>query len=160
GDLPGGLGDEVSVERGIHGRPSIASCGAAGSANRGGKSACPVHAQAPWMSRGGFMTRDGEVGVGTGGWAGGGRAGVRALGRGGARRGLIAGGKDGLLGAQREVEAAGGAALVLPADVADPAAVEAAATAVEQAFGKIDVWVNNAMVSVFSPIKQMTADEF
>ena len=54
----------------------------------------------------------------------------------------------------------GGEALVLPTDVADAAQVEAAADAVEQAFGPIDIWVNNAMVSVFSPIKDMTAEEF
>ena len=56
--------------------------------------------------------------------------------------------------------AAGGTALVLPTDVADAAAVEAAAARVEQEFGPIDVWVNDAMVSVFSPVKEMTADEF
>jgi NAD(P)-dependent dehydrogenase (short-subunit alcohol dehydrogenase family) len=49
---------------------------------------------------------------------------------------------------------------VLPADVADAEAVEAAATRVEQAFGPIDVWVNNAMTSVFSPVKQTKAEEF
>ncbi|MDQ6833966.1 MAG: SDR family oxidoreductase, partial [Chloroflexota bacterium] len=47
-----------------------------------------------------------------------------------------------------------------PTDVADADQVEAAAAAVEQAFGPIDIWVNDAMVSVFSPIKEMTADEF
>jgi NAD(P)-dependent dehydrogenase (short-subunit alcohol dehydrogenase family) len=49
---------------------------------------------------------------------------------------------------------------VLPADVADAAAIEGAAAAVEEAFGPIDVWVNNAMVSVFSPVKKMHADEY
>ncbi len=49
---------------------------------------------------------------------------------------------------------------MLPADVADAEAVEAAASAVEQAFGPIDVWVNNAMVSVFSPVAQMSAEEY
>ena len=41
-----------------------------------------------------------------------------------------------------------------------PTQVEAAAAAVEEAFGPIDVWVNNAMVSVFSPVKQMKPDEY
>jgi NAD(P)-dependent dehydrogenase (short-subunit alcohol dehydrogenase family) len=58
------------------------------------------------------------------------------------------------------VEAVGGKALVLPTDVADAAQVEAAATAVERAYGPIDIWINNAMVSVFSPIKEMTPEEF
>jgi NAD(P)-dependent dehydrogenase (short-subunit alcohol dehydrogenase family) len=48
----------------------------------------------------------------------------------------------------------------LPTDVADAGQVEAAATAVEDAFGPIDVSVNNAMVSVFSPVKQMEPDEY
>jgi NAD(P)-dependent dehydrogenase (short-subunit alcohol dehydrogenase family) len=50
--------------------------------------------------------------------------------------------------------------LALPTDVSDAGQVEAAATAVEEAFGPIDIWVNNAMLSVFSPVKEMTADEF
>jgi NAD(P)-dependent dehydrogenase (short-subunit alcohol dehydrogenase family) len=74
--------------------------------------------------------------------------------------GLLARGVDGLEAARREVEAEGGEALVIPTDVADPEQVEAAAAAVERAFGRIDVWVNNAMASVFSPIKEMTVEEF
>jgi NAD(P)-dependent dehydrogenase (short-subunit alcohol dehydrogenase family) len=58
------------------------------------------------------------------------------------------------------VEAAGGEALICQADVADAAAVDAAAAALEAAFGPIDVWVNNAMASVFSPVAEMTAEEF
>ena len=61
---------------------------------------------------------------------------------------------------QREVLAAGGRALILPADVADAAAVENAASQVEKHLGPIDVWVNNAMASVFSPVKQMEPDEY
>ena len=49
---------------------------------------------------------------------------------------------------------------MLPTDVADADAVEDAAAAVEDAFGPIDVWVNNAMVSVFSPVKQMEPGEY
>jgi NAD(P)-dependent dehydrogenase (short-subunit alcohol dehydrogenase family) len=96
----------------------------------------------------------------TGASAGVGRATAKAFAREGARIGLIARGRDGLEGARRDVEASGGQALVLPLDVADAAAVERAAGEVEQKFGAIDVWVNNAMASVFSPIKEMTADEF
>jgi NAD(P)-dependent dehydrogenase (short-subunit alcohol dehydrogenase family) len=74
--------------------------------------------------------------------------------------GLIARGVDGLEAAAREVEQFGGRALVLPVDVADAAAVEEAADRVERELGPIDIWVNNAMSSVFSPIKEMTAEEF
>ncbi|MFZ0271249.1 MAG: SDR family oxidoreductase [Acidobacteriaceae bacterium] len=101
-----------------------------------------------------------EVVVITGASAGVGRAAVREFARHGASIGLIARGADGLEGARREVESLGGKALVLPVDVADPAAVEAAADRVERELGPIDIWVNDAMTSVFSPIKEMTADEF
>ena len=101
-----------------------------------------------------------EVVVITGASAGVGRATVREFARHGASIALIARGVDGLEGARREVEAAGGRALVLPTDVADPAAVEAAADRVERELGPIDIWVNDAMTSVFSPIKKMTAEEF
>ena len=96
----------------------------------------------------------------TGASAGVGRAAVRAFARQGADIGLLARGRDGLEGARREVEAAGGRAIVLPADVANHDAVEAAAERVERELGPIDVWVNNAMVSVFSPVKDMQPDEF
>jgi NAD(P)-dependent dehydrogenase (short-subunit alcohol dehydrogenase family) len=95
----------------------------------------------------------------TGASAGLGRAIAHALGARGARLGLLAQGWDGLEGARR-VEAAGGKALAVPADVSSEDQVEAAARAVENAFGPIDVWVNNAMVSIFSPVKQMTSSEF
>jgi short-subunit dehydrogenase len=102
---------------------------------------------------------DRSVVVITGASAGVGRAAVRAFARQGADIGLVARGVDGLEAARREVETAGGRALVLPADVADPDAIEAAAERVERALGPIDVWVNNAMVSVFSPVKQLQAEE-
>jgi NAD(P)-dependent dehydrogenase (short-subunit alcohol dehydrogenase family) len=101
-----------------------------------------------------------EVVVVTGASAGVGRATVRAFARQGAHLGLLARGHDGLNAARQEVEAVGGKALVLPTDVANDAQVEAAAAAVEAVFGPIDIWVNNAMVSVFSPLKEMTPAEF
>ncbi len=101
-----------------------------------------------------------EVVVITGASAGVGRAAVREFARHGAWIGLVARGRDGLEGARHEVEAAGGKALVLPTDVADAAQVAAAAQEVEDKLGPIDIWVNNAMTSVFSPIKQMTGAEF
>jgi NAD(P)-dependent dehydrogenase (short-subunit alcohol dehydrogenase family) len=73
---------------------------------------------------------------------------------------LIARGRAGLEAARREVEVAGGKALVLPLDVADAQAVEEAAARVEAELGPIDVWVNNAMVSVFSPALEMTPEEY
>ena len=101
-----------------------------------------------------------EVVVVTGASAGLGRAIVQRFAREGAHVGLIARGRPRLEDARRDVEAAGGKALVLPVDVADADAVERAAEDVERELGPIDVWVNNAMVSVFSPIREMTAAEF
>jgi NAD(P)-dependent dehydrogenase (short-subunit alcohol dehydrogenase family) len=102
----------------------------------------------------------GNVVVITGASAGVGRATARAFAARGASVGLIARGTDGLEAARAEVEALGGKALVLPLDVADAAAVDAAAERVEETLGPIDVWVNNAMVSVFAPIIETTAEEF
>jgi short-subunit dehydrogenase len=96
----------------------------------------------------------------TGASAGVGRAVVREFAKHQAKIGLIARGLDGLEAARAEVEQAGGEALVLPADVADAVAIENAAAQVEEHFGPIDIWINNAMVSVFSPVKEMTAEEF
>lgn len=96
----------------------------------------------------------------TGASAGVGRATVRAFAEEGAHLGLIARGRAGLEGARREAETCGGRAIVLPADVADADAIEAAAAEVENTLGPIEVWVNVAMTSVFSPIKKMTAEEF
>lgn len=96
----------------------------------------------------------------TGASAGVGRAAAHAFARRGAHLGLIARGRGGLEAARREVEEAGGHALALPADTADPDAIEAAAEAVERQFGPIDVWVNAAMVTVYSPVHQMTPEEY
>jgi len=101
-----------------------------------------------------------EVVVITGASAGVGRAAAQAFGSRKARIELIARGREGLEGARREIEVAGGQALVLPLDVSDHDAVEQAAGEVEKTFGPIDIWVNNAMLSVFSPIMQMQPDEY
>ena len=101
-----------------------------------------------------------EVVVITGASAGAGRATARAFAAQGAHLGLLARNREALELARDEAKAAGGEALVLPVDVSNAAQVEAAAEAVEREFGAIDIWINNAMVSVFSPVKQMRPEEF
>jgi NAD(P)-dependent dehydrogenase (short-subunit alcohol dehydrogenase family) len=101
-----------------------------------------------------------RVVVVTGASAGVGRAVAREYGRRGARVGLLSRGRVGLEAAAREVEELGGSALAIPCDVADPQGVEDAAARVEKAFGPIDVWINNAMVSVFAPVHLTTPAEF
>lgn len=101
-----------------------------------------------------------KVVVVTGASAGVGRAAVRAFAAQGANVGLIARGQDGLRAARREVEEAGRYAVVVPTDVADAGQVEAAAERIEAELGPIDVWVNNAMTTVFSPVKETTPAEY
>ncbi len=96
----------------------------------------------------------------TGATAGVGRSTARAFARQGARLGLLARGLDGLRAAQRDVEALGGRAFVVQTDVADADQVEMAAAQVEDALGPIDVWVNNAMTSVFAEFQDIEPDEF
>jgi NAD(P)-dependent dehydrogenase (short-subunit alcohol dehydrogenase family) len=102
---------------------------------------------------------DGSVVVVTGASSGVGRACAREFAGRGAGVALIARGEDGLEAAAREVEELGGRALVFPLDVSDADAVEAAAAAIEEQLGAIDVWINNAMLSVFSPVAELSADE-
>jgi NAD(P)-dependent dehydrogenase (short-subunit alcohol dehydrogenase family) len=101
-----------------------------------------------------------EVVVVTGASAGLGRAIAHEFARHGARIGLVARGKDGLADAKRECERLGGQAIILPTDVADADAVEDAAAQVERKWGAIDVWVNDAMASVFAPVTEMRAEEY
>jgi NAD(P)-dependent dehydrogenase (short-subunit alcohol dehydrogenase family) len=101
-----------------------------------------------------------EVVVVTGASAGVGRAIVQAFARRGAHIGLLARGHEGLEGARRDVEESGGKALVIPTDMSDADQVEAAASQVEEAFGPIDIWINVAMASVFSPVKEMKPEEY
>lgn len=96
----------------------------------------------------------------TGASAGVGRATVRAFARQGASIALLARGEQGLEGARREVEALGGRAIAIPTDVADADQVEAAAEMTERELGPIDVWINNAMNSVFSPVREMEPEEY
>ena len=101
-----------------------------------------------------------KVVVVTGASAGLGRAIVREFAKEGADVALIARGMDGLEGAKREVEEYGGRALICQLDVADADAIEKAAGEIEEKLGPIDIWVNNAMNSVFSPISEMKPEEY
>lgn len=101
-----------------------------------------------------------ETVVITGASSGIGRATVRRFAGPGVNIALIARGRDGLQAARAEVERAGGRALVLPTDVADAEAVDAAAQAVEDAIGPIDIWINDAMATVFAYLWDVSPDEF
>jgi NAD(P)-dependent dehydrogenase (short-subunit alcohol dehydrogenase family) len=101
-----------------------------------------------------------RIAVVTGASAGVGRATVRELARRGHSLALIARGDEGLKAAAREVERAGRPVVILPTDVADPEQVEASAEETERHLGQIDVWVNNAMTSVFAPFWDIRAEEF
>jgi NAD(P)-dependent dehydrogenase (short-subunit alcohol dehydrogenase family) len=107
-----------------------------------------------------------RVVVVTGASGGVGRAVVRQLGDLGDRVALIARGEAGLAGAAADVQAhareaaTSGEALVIRADVADHAAIDAAATTVERELGPIDVWINVAFSSVFAPFMQIDPDDF
>jgi len=100
------------------------------------------------------------VAVVTGGSAGLGRAIVRELAGLGYDVAVLARDSDGLHSASREVELAGRRGLAVPADVADAEAVEAAADRIERELGPIDVWVNDAMATVFARFVDIEADEF
>ena len=101
-----------------------------------------------------------KVAVITGASAGIGRAAALAFARQGADLALLSRNEERLASLRAEIEALGRRALAIPLDVADAQAVEAAAAETEERLGPIDVWVNNAMVSVFSPVVEMTAAEF
>lgn len=101
-----------------------------------------------------------EVVVITGASAGVGRATVQRFAKAGASIALVARGEAGLEGARRDVEAAGGRCIVCPCDVSDANAVDAVAARVEAELGPIDIWINVAMVTVFSEFKDLTMAEF
>ncbi|HET6255232.1 MAG TPA: SDR family oxidoreductase [Puia sp.] len=101
-----------------------------------------------------------KVVVITGASGGVGRATAHAFAREGAKIALLARSGEQLAATQREVEDLGGIGLAILTDVADPAQVEAAAERTEQELGPIDIWVNNAMASVFAPIREISAEEY
>jgi NAD(P)-dependent dehydrogenase (short-subunit alcohol dehydrogenase family) len=96
----------------------------------------------------------------TGGTAGVGRATARRFAREGERVAVLARGADGLAATLRDLEQLGSpAALALPCDVSDPEAVAAAALVIEDELGPIDVWINNAMTTVFGRVDDVTPAE-
>lgn len=103
---------------------------------------------------------EGQTVVVTGASAGVGRAIVQEFAKRGANIGLLARGTDGLNAAKQEVEEMGGRALVVSVDVSQAEDVEQAAEQVEKFLGPIDIWINNAMTSVFGPFKKVAADEY
>src|ERR1700761_4307269 len=107
-----------------------------------------------------IQTAPPKVVVITGASAGVGRAIAHRFARAGWRIGLIARDARALEEVKQEVVDLGGTAIVTPADVADAEAVFAAADRIEIAFGAIDVWINDAMVTVFAPVSEITPDEF
>jgi NAD(P)-dependent dehydrogenase (short-subunit alcohol dehydrogenase family) len=106
------------------------------------------------------MESSGHVVAVTGASAGVGRATVRRFAAKGARVGLIARGRERLEATKAEVERLGAEALVLPLDVADAEAVDDAAEQIEDRFGPLDIWVNNAMATVFAPVREISPEEY
>jgi short-subunit dehydrogenase len=106
-----------------------------------------------------FERNRNKVVVVTGASAGVGRATAREFARVGADVALLARNGEALDNARAEIESCGRRALAIPVDVSDADAVERAAFAVESQLGPIDVWVNNAMVTVFSPVALLQAEE-
>lgn len=103
---------------------------------------------------------DSPVVVITGASAGVGRATTRAFARRGARLGLVARDRDRLERTRREVERLGGQAEIFATDVTDAEGLERVADAVEERFGPIDIWINNAMTSVFGELAVLGPEEF
>lgn len=106
------------------------------------------------------MPQTGTAVMVTGASAGVGRAVAQAFARQGAYIGLLSRDRERLETVRKEVEQLGGKAIVLVADVANAEEVETAAVKLEERFGPIGIWINNAMSSVFSTFMEMTADEF
>lgn len=102
----------------------------------------------------------GQVVVVTGASSGVGRAVARCFGQEGANVALVARNAQALEQAAREVRHAGGNAICLPADVSEPSALEHVAAEIDRRWGRIDVWINDAMVSVFAPVAKTRDEEY
>ena len=105
------------------------------------------------------MAKRGIVVV-SGASAGIGRATARRFAQAGWSVAVLARGTDGLQGAVREIERCGARAMAIPLDVADEAAIEAAADRIESEWGPIDVWINNAMVTTYCEFMDISAQDF
>jgi NADP-dependent 3-hydroxy acid dehydrogenase YdfG len=102
-----------------------------------------------------------EIVVITGGTAGVGRAVARRFAQDGARVAVIARGHDGLRATEAELVRLGAqAALAIPCDVADSEAVFEASERIERELGPIDIWINNAMTTVFGRLDNVRPDEY
>lgn len=101
-----------------------------------------------------------KIVVVTGASAGVGRATAIEFAKCGAQVALLARGEEGLASAKREVELAGGRAATFGVDMADADAVDKVAAGIEETLGPVDIWVNNAMVTIFAPVKDITPGEF
>lgn len=137
------------VLRGYVSRMTVAACVAGGTGSR------PHRPRLKEQT----VKRD-QVVVITGASGGVGRATARRFAKDGARVALLARGRAGLEAAAQEVKGQGGEALVLPVDVSQHDQVEAAAHSVEDAFGPIDIWVNDAMVTVYAEFLDIEPEEF
>lgn len=102
----------------------------------------------------------GKIVVITGASAGVGRATVIAFAKEGAQIALLSRGGDGLEGAKKDVENVGSLAKIYEVDVSNSTAMAEAADKIEIEMGPIDIWVNNAMCSVFAPVKHVTPEEY
>jgi NAD(P)-dependent dehydrogenase (short-subunit alcohol dehydrogenase family) len=107
-----------------------------------------------------MMKKNPEVVVITGATAGIGRAAVRRFARAGAHIALLARDPGRLETTRQEVEQLGGHAIAIPTDMSDHAQVEAAAEQVERELGPIDIWVNNAMSTIFAPVSLISPEDF
>ena len=114
----------------------------------------PQSRRSRWLRR-----RRNDVVVVTGASAGVGRATVREFARRGASIGLIARDPEALQATCREIEACGGRAVMCVADVSRASEVESGAAMIEDRLGPIDIWINNAMVTVVSPVAELSAEE-
>ncbi|TMK50748.1 MAG: SDR family oxidoreductase [Actinobacteria bacterium] len=108
----------------------------------------------------GGIVRVQKVVVITGATSGVGRATARVFAERGCGIGVLARGEDGLKATAADIEELGGRALAIPTDIADAEQVERASAQIEAELGEIDVWINNAMTSVFAPFWQITAEEY
>lgn len=102
---------------------------------------------------------EGKVVVLTGASAGVGRATARELAARGARLALLARAGEGLEAARAEAEATGTEAIAVPTDVADAQQVEAAAVRAEADLGPIDIWINDAMATIFARVWEIEPAE-